>query len=96
MADRNVRPTRGAVDVQQPEGLLMQPLTGLMAASEIGGAYISLLKLAPVILLLLIFLRLTTWIDRADMSRSRSDLYAPTEEPTLEIPPAAWTPINLP
>src|SRR5436190_17318656 len=64
MADRNVRPTRGAVDVQQPEGLLMQPLTGLMAATEIGGAYISLLKLAPVILLLLIFLRLTTWIDK--------------------------------
>src|SRR3954468_19639269 len=42
----------------------MQPLTGLIAASDIGGAYISLLKLAPVILLLLIFLRLTTWIDK--------------------------------
>jgi type II secretory ATPase GspE/PulE/Tfp pilus assembly ATPase PilB-like protein len=42
----------------------MQPLTGLMAATEIGGAYISLLKLLPVILLLLVFLRLTTWIDK--------------------------------
>ncbi|HEV8378914.1 MAG TPA: ATPase, T2SS/T4P/T4SS family [Tepidisphaeraceae bacterium] len=42
----------------------MQPLTGLIAATEVGGAYISLLKLLPVILLLLIFLRLTTWIDK--------------------------------
>src|SRR4051794_13742658 len=42
----------------------MQPLTGLIAAAEFGGAYISLLKLLPVILLLLIFLRLTTWIDK--------------------------------
>jgi len=42
----------------------MQPLTGLIAAAEVGGVYISLLKLAPVILLLLIFLRLTTWIDK--------------------------------
>jgi general secretion pathway protein E len=42
----------------------MQPLTGLIAATEFGGAYISLLKLLPVILLLLIFLRLTTWVDK--------------------------------
>src|SRR2546421_13009693 len=42
----------------------MQPLIGLMAAADFGGAYISLLKLLPVILLLLIFLRLTTWIDK--------------------------------
>jgi type II secretory ATPase GspE/PulE/Tfp pilus assembly ATPase PilB-like protein len=42
----------------------MQPLTGLMAATEVGGTYISLLKLLPVILLLLVFLRLTTWIDK--------------------------------
>ena len=31
----------------------MQPLTGLIAATEVGGAYISLLKLLPVILLVL-------------------------------------------
>jgi len=42
----------------------MQALTGLIAATEVGGAYISLFKLLPVILLLLIFLRLTTWIDK--------------------------------
>src|SRR3954470_15409045 len=51
----------------------MQPLTGLIAAADISGAYISLLKLLPVILLLLIFLRLTTWVDkdaeRAHLSR---------------------------
>src|SRR4051812_17375664 len=42
----------------------MQPFTGLIAATEFGGAYISLLKLLPVVLLLLIFLRLTTWVDK--------------------------------
>src|SRR5258706_11821955 len=42
----------------------MQPLIGLMAAADFGGAYISLLKLLPIILLLLVFLRLTTWIDK--------------------------------
>ena len=42
----------------------MHPLTGLMAAIDVGGAYISSFKLLPVILLLLIFLRLTTWIDK--------------------------------
>src|SRR5256885_12185871 len=42
----------------------MEPFTGLMAATEVGGGYISLLKLLPVILLLLIFLRLTTWVDK--------------------------------
>jgi CRISPR-associated protein Cas5t len=40
--------------------------------------------------------RLTVWIDRADMSRTLSDLFAPTETPTAEIPLAAWTEINPP
>jgi CRISPR-associated protein Cas5t len=35
--------------------------------------------------------RLTIWIDRADMAQTRSALYAPTEEPTSEIPVNAWT-----
>src|SRR5258706_13555732 len=42
----------------------MQPLIGLMAAGDFGGAYFSLLKLLPIILLLLVFLRLPTWIDK--------------------------------
>jgi CRISPR-associated protein Cas5t len=38
--------------------------------------------------------RLTSWIDRQDMSRTRSDLYAPTDVATEEIPESAWTPID--
>lgn len=34
--------------------------------------------------------RLTTWIDRADMTRTRSALFAPTMEATVEIPEQAW------
>jgi CRISPR-associated protein Cas5t len=37
--------------------------------------------------------RLTIWIDRADMSKTRSALYAPTELATREPPPSAWTEI---
>lgn len=36
--------------------------------------------------------RLTIWIDRADMSRTRSELYAPSVLPK-EVSPAAWTDI---
>src|SRR5258706_8021018 len=42
----------------------MLPLIGLLAATDSGGAYISLLKLAPVLLLLWVFLRLLTWMDK--------------------------------
>lgn len=35
--------------------------------------------------------RLTVLIDRADMSRTRSDLYAPTASPSTDIPSLAWT-----
>ena len=37
--------------------------------------------------------RLTVWIDRADMSRTRSDLYAPATSPSVGVPPLAWTEI---
>jgi CRISPR-associated protein Cas5t len=40
--------------------------------------------------------RLTIWIDRADMSRTQSALYAPSTSPSSEIPDAAWTEINPP
>ena len=40
--------------------------------------------------------RLTSWIDRQDMSKTRSDLYAPTAEANAEIPEAAWTLIRPP
>jgi CRISPR-associated protein Cas5t len=43
--------------------------------------------------------RLTIWIDRADLSRTTSALFAPTEEaiPTSVPPPqSAWTSINPP
>ncbi len=40
--------------------------------------------------------RLTVWIDRADMSKTISYLYAPTEEATIEPPEDAWTTINPP
>ena len=35
--------------------------------------------------------RLTVLIDRADMSRTRSDLYAPTDKASADIPTLAWT-----
>jgi CRISPR-associated protein Cas5t len=38
--------------------------------------------------------RLTIWINRADLSRTLSQLYAPTATPTATIPQAAWTAIN--
>jgi CRISPR-associated protein Cas5t len=40
--------------------------------------------------------RLTSWIDRQDMSRTRSDLYAPIDAATEEIPESAWTIIDPP
>ena len=40
--------------------------------------------------------RLTSWIDRQDMSRTRSDLYAPIDVATEEVPESAWTPIDPP
>ena len=38
--------------------------------------------------------RLTVWIDRADMSKTVSHLYLPTEVATPTIPEAAWTSIS--
>lgn len=38
--------------------------------------------------------RLTIWIDRADLSRTTSALFAPTEEASSVIPEAAWTAIE--
>jgi CRISPR-associated protein Cas5t len=40
--------------------------------------------------------RLTSWIDRQDMSRTCSALYAPAAEASAEIPEAAWTVITPP
>jgi CRISPR-associated protein Cas5t len=40
--------------------------------------------------------RLTIWIDRADLSRTTSALFAPTLVATTEPPPDAWTSINPP
>jgi CRISPR-associated protein Cas5t len=40
--------------------------------------------------------RLTSWIDRQDMSKTRSALYAPAAEASVEIPEAAWTLIGPP
>jgi CRISPR-associated protein Cas5t len=40
--------------------------------------------------------RLTIWIDRQDMSTTRSALYAPLPEATEEIPEDAWTEIQPP
>src|SRR5581483_6500731 len=34
--------------------------------------------------------RLTVWIDRADLSRTVSHLYAPGDDATTDIPSAAW------
>jgi len=38
--------------------------------------------------------RMTVWIDRADMSKTVSQLFAPTAEATSRIPESAWTPIE--
>jgi CRISPR-associated protein Cas5t len=40
--------------------------------------------------------RLTVWIDRAEMSRTRSELFAPTINPSRDIPALAWTEIQPP
>jgi CRISPR-associated protein Cas5t len=40
--------------------------------------------------------RLTTWVDRAEMSRTRSALYAPVEVPSADVPAVAWTDIPPP
>jgi CRISPR-associated protein Cas5t len=40
--------------------------------------------------------RLTVWIDRADMSRTRSAQYGPATEASVEPPAAAWTEIVPP
>ena len=40
--------------------------------------------------------RLTTWIDRQDMSKTRSDLFAPSEPASADVPEAAWTAIEPP
>jgi CRISPR-associated protein Cas5t len=40
--------------------------------------------------------RLTSWIDRQDMSKTRSALYAPAVEASAEIPESAWTLITPP
>lgn len=39
--------------------------------------------------------RMTTWIDRNDMSRTRSDLFAPSDE-TISIPEEAWVHVGPP
>lgn len=40
--------------------------------------------------------RLTTWIDRQDMSRTKSSLFAPRSPASKEIPEDAWTTIEPP
>lgn len=40
--------------------------------------------------------RMTILIDRADLSRTTSALYAPMEQPSANIPDAAWTVIDPP
>lgn len=40
--------------------------------------------------------RLTTWIDRLDMSKTKSSLFGPREPASEEIPEAAWTTIEPP
>ncbi len=40
--------------------------------------------------------RLTIWIDRQDMSKTRSALFAPRQDATAEIPVEAWTTIEPP
>ena len=38
--------------------------------------------------------RMTITIDRADMSKTRSDLFAPVAEPAKEIPQKAWVEVG--
>ena len=40
--------------------------------------------------------RLTIWIDRQDMSKTRSAIYAPGTKPSSAIPDSAWTSIEPP
>lgn len=40
--------------------------------------------------------RLTIWIDRQDLSKTKSDLYAPAPAASVEIPEEAWTRISPP
>jgi len=40
--------------------------------------------------------RLTVWIDRVNLSRTVSYLYAPEDDATSEIPQAAWTEVKPP
>ena len=40
--------------------------------------------------------RFTVWVDRQEMSRTVTGLYAPESEPSPEIPGAAWTTIEPP
>ncbi len=40
--------------------------------------------------------RLTTWVDRQDMSRTKSALFAPLGSESEEVPEAAWTLIEPP
>jgi CRISPR-associated protein Cas5/DevS len=40
--------------------------------------------------------RLTIWIDRADLSRTRSALFYPIDKAAIEIPEAAWISIDPP
>ncbi len=40
--------------------------------------------------------RLTIWIDRQDMSRTKAGLFAPLNPPSVQIPEAAWTSIDPP
>ena len=67
--DRNFeRERRGERPTEQHEprdhkGLIMHSATALMAAVEVGG-YVSILKLIPVLIILLAFARLMTWIDK--------------------------------
>ena len=39
--------------------------------------------------------RMTTWVDRNDMSRTRSDLFAPSDA-TMSIPEEAWVQVGSP
>ncbi|MCH7726134.1 MAG: type I-MYXAN CRISPR-associated protein Cas5/Cmx5/DevS [Planctomycetes bacterium] len=38
--------------------------------------------------------RLTSWIDRMDMSKTQSSLYAPSQSATLEPPETSWTEVG--
>ena len=40
--------------------------------------------------------RLTIWVDRQDMSRTKSALFAPAEQASAEVPESAWTLIEPP